>query len=114
MVISVTDDIARLERLKQDRVGDALIQVISKLIEAYVNSERRLACLEQRSDLGVASFLVLWDLFPNVRNNGALTKEVADFTLDEIVAYLEERGGQQCARLKHLVMALQNPDGAWE
>ena len=104
----------RMKALKEERDSDALLLAIKILSESFANIERRLACLEQRSDLGVASFMVLWDVFPNVRNNGALTKEVADYTVNEIVAYLEERAGQHCARIKHLIMALQDPDSAWE
>jgi len=114
MVFCVEDEMNRMNTLKQERDSDALHLAIRTLAEAFENIERRLACLEKRSDLGVTSFLVLWDLLPNVRNNGALTREVADYTVNEIVAYLDERGGQQCSRLKHLVMALQDPDGAWE
>lgn len=104
----------RMDLLKRDKVPDVLLSAIKTLVEGLENIERRLACLEERSDLGVASFLLLWDLLPNVRSNGALTREVADYTINEIIAYLETHGGQHCARLKRFVLALQNPDGGWE
>jgi hypothetical protein len=114
MVFSIEEEMNRMAVLKQERDPDAFLLAIRTLTQTYVNIERRIDCLERRSDLGVASFLVLWDAFANVRNKGALTKEVVDYTVNEIVAYLEERGGRQSARLKHLMMALQDPDGTWE
>jgi hypothetical protein len=114
MVFDIGDEMDRAATLRRRADPDAFLDAMRTFVRSYENIERRLAYLEKRGDPGVASYMLLFDLLLNLRSNGGLTKTIVDDTITEIIAYLEERGGPQCARLTHLLKAFQDPESTWE